>query len=115
MSGSPPPHRCAVAAHATHCTWCACRGCDFCAVGVPCDSFLPGDLLHESCEPFCEPSSADTHCEFCKCKDCPFCQAPRLSPAEAAAAAGPVCSSGLLGDSATPSCDRWFKRRLDLC
>ena len=104
---------CSVAAHATHCTWCACKGCDFCAVGVPCDSFLPGDLMHESCEPFCEISSADTHCEFCKCRDCPFCQegaGGKLTAAEAAAAAGPSCSSGLLGDATTPSCEHFCNK-----
>ena len=41
---------------------CACKGCQFCSQGVPCDSFLPDDLLYESCDPFCQQRFASTHC-----------------------------------------------------
>ena len=42
----------------TH-SWCSCKGCGFCKTGPPCDSFLPDDLMYESCDAFCEPEFAD--------------------------------------------------------
>ena len=94
---------CSAVAAAEHCTWCKCRGCDWCAatdggtIEAPgddaqaCSSDVEGDVDHADCQPFCNENEWRSHCGLCKCKGCGFCS----------------CSSKHADDSTERQCQTW--------
>ena len=77
----------------THCTWCKCGGCPFCAASLsqiahcsleppqPCTSGLRNDADYAGCASWCR-ATYTTHCAMCACRTCDFCREQDQSPPE---------------------------------
>lgn len=81
---------CMQAYQSDHCTYCKCKGCDFCKSGstaapiaigpgitsgsstseASCQSNVEGDTTFKDCQPFCTAAYAHDHCPMCKCRAC---------------------------------------------
>ena len=67
----------------SHCAYCKCRGCAFCAAASSpaaggggadvCESGQQGDIHYRDCAGFCSEEYKSSHCSLCKCKACGFC------------------------------------------
>lgn len=67
----------------SHCAYCKCRGCAFCAAAASpaagvggtdvCESGQQGDIHYRDCAGFCSEEYKSSHCSLCKCKACGFC------------------------------------------